>query len=612
MVISHNVLAMNANRMLGINTKSKAKSTEKLSSGYRINRAADDAAGLAISEKMRRQIRGLTQASENCQDGVSFNQIADGAMNEISDMLHRMEELAVKSANGTNTEDDRSYIQMEIQQIKDEIDHIAERTEFNEQPVFGWGRAKTNYVTNPDGSTSISSTEEYLVTTINYGLTDVIGIGHIYNGTKLNDPLTFDLSGWHSTGENLYTSDTPYSSRIYGRLDEDDIATSLSNKTKGISASTIKTEIETGCSTLISNNSYSGTLMDTNGDEYKLTLSATGKKDLNGLPIPDSISFQKVKTIVQGVSTPVNGSKSTYYLGNYSIGATGIVNGNPYGSVWIDFSGLDTGDYQLGDLVGKGFNTTCATCNKHYSIYFTNSGSPYTFSGNDKSPRLDINISSCTSGEDIVSAIMNAVSHSTSFDNHYQQYAYNDNNKAMLYIYDNRNEWVGGRDSKFEPAARDVNNKLIINKSTVHNPHTGKIMSETTDSMGIWIQAGTEAYDGFYMRRARVSTSSLDIDTVNVSTAENAQAAISAIKEANAILGEQRAMVGAQQNRLEHTIKNLDNIVENTTAAESRIRDTDMAKEMVAFSNLNVLEQAGQAMLAQANQSKQGILSLLQ
>ena len=114
------------------------------------------------------------------------------------------------------------------------------------------------------------------------------------------------------------------------------------------------------------------------------------------------------------------------------------------------------------------------------------------------------------------------------------------------------------------------------------------------------------------MRRARVSTSSLDIDTVNVSTAENAQAAISAIKEANAILGEQRAMVGAQQNRLEHTIKNLDNIVENTTAAESRIRDTDMAKEMVAFSNLNVLEQAGQAMLAQANQSKQGILSLLQ
>lgn len=136
MVIQHNQLAMNANRMLGITNKKQASTTEKLSSGYRVNRAADDAAGLAISEKMRRQIRGLTQASANAQDGISMVQIADGAMAEVHEMLHRGTELSVKAANGTLTDDDRSYIQQEISQLKKEIDGISERTTFNEIQVL--------------------------------------------------------------------------------------------------------------------------------------------------------------------------------------------------------------------------------------------------------------------------------------------------------------------------------------------------------------------------------------------------------------------------------------------------------------------------------------------
>ena len=136
MIVQHNLRAMNSNRMLKVNTQTQAKSTEKLSSGYKINRAADDAAGLAISEKMRRQIRGLTQASLNAQDGISCVQTAEGALNEVHDMLQRMNELAVKAANGTNADEDTNYIQAEVKQLIDEIDRVADTTTFNEKKLL--------------------------------------------------------------------------------------------------------------------------------------------------------------------------------------------------------------------------------------------------------------------------------------------------------------------------------------------------------------------------------------------------------------------------------------------------------------------------------------------
>ena len=136
MIVKHNITAMNSNRMLGLTTKSQASSTEKLSSGYKINRAADDAAGLAISEKMRRQVRGLTQASANTQDGISAVQTAEGALNEVHDMLQRMNELAVKGENGTQTSTDRAYIAMEINQLMSEIDRVQSTTTFNEMSLL--------------------------------------------------------------------------------------------------------------------------------------------------------------------------------------------------------------------------------------------------------------------------------------------------------------------------------------------------------------------------------------------------------------------------------------------------------------------------------------------
>ena len=166
MVVQHNLTAMNSNRMLGLTTASQAKSTEKLSSGYKINRAADDAAGLSISEKMRKQIRGLTQASLNAQDGISTVQTAEGALNEVQDMLQRMNELAVKSSNGTNSEDDREYIQNEIDQLTTEIDRVSTTTKFNETYLLqGEGRqqAKANNelasisLIGADGKTAVAT-----------------------------------------------------------------------------------------------------------------------------------------------------------------------------------------------------------------------------------------------------------------------------------------------------------------------------------------------------------------------------------------------------------------------------------------------------------------------
>ena len=156
MVVQHNLRAMNSNRMLNVNTQTQVKSAEKLSSGYKINRAADDAAGLAMSEKMRRQVRGLTQASTNAQDGISMVQTAEGALNEVHDMLQRMNELSVKAENGTLTSTDRSYIDAEVQQLKSEIDRVASTTTFNEMSLLDGSLTGCNLQVGAEASQHIS------------------------------------------------------------------------------------------------------------------------------------------------------------------------------------------------------------------------------------------------------------------------------------------------------------------------------------------------------------------------------------------------------------------------------------------------------------------------
>ena len=402
MVVQHNLTAMNANRMLGITSGKQAKSSEKLSSGYRINRAADDAAGLSISEKMRKQINGLDRASTNAQDGVSAVQTAEGALTEVHSMLQRMNELAVQAANGTNSADDREAIQAEIEQLTTEIDRVAETTKFNETYLL-------------KGSVDGITTQKTLAAH-DAGLAGKFTMDNGAPKVTAGNPATweFKLDEALATGKKIVIAGKEYE--------------------------------------IVDNyNSFNG-----NGTEAKAAGFLT-KTDA------DNAIIAELKAANE-------------------IGADGAA-----------------------------------------TVTASASGSTYT-----------------------VSVAKATIQAPLSFSLH-----------------------VG--------TEADMTNKILVNV-------------EAMTSAGLGIKDLSVAGD----------------------TTANATYAIDAIADAIKTVSTQRSGLGAIQNRLEHTISNLDNVVENTTAAESRIRDTDMAEEMVEYSKNNILAQAGQSMLAQANQSTQGVLSLLQ
>ena len=414
MVVQHNLTAMNSNRMLGVTTSTQAKSTEKLSSGYKINRAADDAAGLSISEKMRKQIRGLTQASSNAQDGISAVQTAEGALNEVQDMLQRMNELAVKAANGTNSEDDRNYIQDEVNQLIKEIDRVSTTTKFNETYLLK-GDDTVKFTATPTAGLDTTLTDGSDTAQATIGIT-IAADSYKTEGGKSD--VTFSLMGKN------------FSVRLEETDDNKTLATKLA---KAMNENQI-TDSKVGA--------FKATVTD---NVITLTAAEKGK-------VADT-------TVIK------NGAKLT--------------------------------------AEGTGVLT------------------------------LDLHVGADSTSDNQISVDIKQMS------------------------------------------------------ATVLGLKTGN--STTGDATG-------------------------DLDTllVNGKDDKNARAAIDTIASALQEVSKQRSALGAAQNRLEHTISNLDNVVENTTSAESSIRDTDMATEMVKYSNNNILAQAGQAMLAQANQSNQGVLSLLQ
>ena len=395
MIVKHNLQAMNSNRMLGVNSSTLAKSTEKLSSGYKINRAADDAAGLAISEKMRKQIRGLTQASLNAQDGISAVQTAEGALTEVHDMLQRMNELAVKAANGTMSESDRQNIQDEIDQLVTEIDRVSTTTKFNEAYLLKGDGAKPQITNQVYATPNMAMVEAAM----GEGSTFVVD-------TEMDD-----------TGKTIYAF----------------------------------------ASGLKAGDTWAGKTIVANG-------AATG---------PNDIELDNAKAAeLQAMNAVITAYASEMGINNITL--------------------------------AEGDNNVMSTS---------------------------------------------------------KTFTYNDAIDLSLHV---------GADSL-------TSNKISLS-----------IESMSADRLGI---------KGLL---------------VNGKTYLQATSAIDVIADAVAVVSRQRSELGAIQNRLEHTINNLDNVVENTTSAEAQIRDTDMATEMVKYSNNQILAQAGQAMLAQANTANQGVLSLLQ
>ena len=467
MVVQHNMQAANANRMLNVTTSAQSKSTEKLSSGYRINRAADDAAGLTISEKMRKQIKGLDRASTNAEDGVSAVQTAEGALTEVHSMLQRMNELATQSANGTNSNTDRKAIQDEIDQLTTEIDRVSETTKFNETYLLkGDGAEKAHNVNAHDaGIDGVSLTDK--------GDTVDVTLKELKAGDKI----------------------------------------SIAGKNYSIGAES------TDGQKLVTGQENDGQTITVNGTTY--TYDATNKwTDGNGNKVKIGTGAQDGEIKIGAGDVVSNGTKTLTVMKDANVA-----------------DGIDDNDSTV-ITAGKAYQLQTAEIVKASSI------------GTDTAATVKANAGNTNA--DYATA-------TTTFTLNKGTVSYKDSLSFNLHV---------GADA-------DMTNKITVN----------------IDSM---------------------NSAGLGVKGIKADTEQDATYAIDAIADAISTVSSQRSSLGAVQNRLEHTINNLDNVVENTTSAESRIRDTDMAEEMVNYSKNNILAQAGQSMLAQANQSNQGVLSLLQ
>ena len=442
MIINHNMNALNAHRNMISNTSTSGKSMEKLSSGLRINRAGDDAAGLAISEKMRGQIRGLDQASRNAQDGISMIQTAEGALNETHSILQRMRELSVQSSNDTNNDSDREQIQKEIDQLTSEIDRIAETTEFNTKKLL-------------NGDADVKAT--------------VTGAG------------TAKVTG-------------------------------ASDKTKTGS------EVKITASTLATNATYTTTIETNNNIGTDTEISIGNKK------ITLANGLDKAK-IVEEVNKQLK-EKGISATASASTGNKLVITANEAGSA-------GKMDVKVGGTAATEAGGTDATV--------TIDGKTVTGKGNV-----------ITLGEE-------------------------------------------------SGDARGL--KLELTKAGA--------MDVKVDSVGSNLQIGANQGQNIALQIGDMRSEALGVSGIDVTNAKNADEAVTTIQSAIDAVSNERAKLGAYQNRLEHTINNLGTSSENLTAAESRVRDVDMAKEMMTFSKNNILAQAAQSMLAQANQQPQQVLSLL-
>ncbi len=432
MRIKKNITAMNANRMLNLVTNVQAESTEKLSSGYRINRASDDAAGLSISEKMRRQIRGLTQASANAEDGISCVQTAEGALNEVQDMLQRMNELAVKGENGTLTTTDRAYIQSEVRQLMSEVDRVQSTTTFNEMNLL-------------DGSF----------------------IKGLQVGAEAGQHIDVSIANMSMAGLAAGVNSRLYTPVDYNYLKE-------------------------------YRNYYTWVT-----DRYELQPGKT--YDPSKLDLSDPDIWKQTKAI----------SKEERY------------------KVWcVD----DHDPWRLGTWYGA-----------QVAVDYDGQTDYYVYKGKDNFDGTKLDLTDTSNWTQVYNIVENWSEH-----DHFSPI----------------DEWK--RTYAIQRMTTGLANKVL---ATFMRMETGN--------------EGT------------------------VATAREFNSLNAFVKAAISLVSQQRSDLGAIQNRLEHTVRNLENIVENTTASESEIRDADIATEMVRFSNNSILQQAGVSVLSQANQNSQMALTLL-
>ena len=522
MIINHNMIALNEHRNMNVNNTAAGKSMEKLSSGLRINRAGDDAAGLAISEKMRGQIRGLTQASRNASDGISMIQTAEGALNETQNILQRMRELSVQSSNDTNTAADRQSIQKEIEQLTEEIDRIGNNTEFNTQSLL-----------KGDGSNKLEVT-----------------------GMKIDDMKKGDdIVKTNATME--LSSDVTAEKTFKVSLNGKEISLTVGKQVGGTNATKADNAkaMEEQLNSAIENNALLKGQYEVVNNGDSVTIKAV--KDGNFSGDKGNISVKAVtgdKVYVNGNVTELNGSQREDGTTTAATSASAEMT-------------LVNNQDDIKKLVGKGITLG----NTQIEFYDVNNGA---YSGQ----AVGVDISQATDASKLADAIIKQAG------------------------------------DKIEGATitKNGNNKLVVSSTTTGANSTVKVEDGAkNEGFEATFQVGANSNQTISISIGDMRADALGVKNVDLTTAEGSQEATATIQAAIEKVSTERAGLGAVQNRLEYTISNLDNTTENLTSAESTLRDVDMAKEMMTFSKNNILNQAAQAMLAQANQQPQNVLSLL-
>lgn len=523
MRINANVMAVNTHRQLFGSQNAGAKAMEKLSSGFRINRASDDAAGLAISEKMRSQIRGMRQASRNAQDGISVVQTAEGALDEIHSMLQRMKELSVQSANDSNQSAvDREALQLEVNQLYDEINSITEKTQFNKMTLLdGSFQGKKFHVgANSNETIGISIKE---MTASGLGLTKT-GVEQIQSG----DPKVKTAAT-----AAKFTSKEAWVDLVAG--DKTSFTVNINGKSFDFSMDgNVATERTAEDAARLINEQIKG---------HGVAVVAAGKVEIT--------------SAVQGAESSVS---------------VNVVTTSAAGKGFKVAAGVAAGEASVGKA---------ATYEEATAATLNNTGAVSTVAGTAQTVTFQLN------GERI--------------DVQYE--VGDDLNKIVA----KTNAAFGGRATM----AADGKSITTTDKGKFANVAVLEVKGgagsgfDNTNALGKkagTVVSGTDPENG---------TKSAQFKGVNILTREGANEGMKNIQSAIEELASRRAELGATQNRIEHTIKNLDNSHENLMAAESRVRHVDMALEIIEQTRNNILQQASTAMLAQANQAPQSVLSLL-
>ncbi|MBG9452195.1 flagellin [Cytobacillus firmus] len=570
MRINHNIAALNTYRQLNSASTAQGKSMEKLSSGLRINKAGDDAAGLAISEKMRGQIRGLDMAAKNAQDGISLISTAEGALNETHDILQRMRELSNQSANGTSTDADRTAMQDELNQLTSEINRIGNTTEFNTQKLLNGGVGST------DGAkiTEAKSAEIVGATTF-VGNADATGLT---SATIKVDGTTFDITS--VLDKDFSQAGPPATAVTKAQLIEQ-----LGNVTSGGTKLSDLVEIKDNGTALTFT-------AKSEGANSSITITADNDAAAVMLGFADA---NATTTLGEVKGTPTTMERHGIEFTTALDGADTTVAANSTFKVTV------------------GSESAVTVTLKEGKTYDTNNTDSNVAKAAMEDLVKDLNAALQEAG------ISDKVTASLSKDNEIQFISESGKDIALTdgtggplaAIGSGGSETVGNVDQVVGPGAQGsgYSTKFQI------GANTGQSMSLTINDMrsaalGITGNAGQA---GFTTSNS-VTNGTNDIKAeaaLNISNKEDASKSIALIDKAIASVSSERGKLGAVQNRLEHTINNLGTSSENLTAAESRIRDVDMAKEMMNQTKNSILSQAAQAMLAQANQQPQGVLQLL-